>query len=99
MPWSGEEPSLNYAPGNERIPENWYTRAVGDEYTIPLFVSDLGALAQEHPELLDFGGNTGSVNSFAGLDVTNLTVSHFSLVSFINSPSNTSRLYIDQDLL
>ena len=71
---SGEEPSLTYTPGGERIPENWYTRAVDDEYTIPLFFDDFGSLVQQHPELANFGGNTGTVNSFAGLDVGDVSV-------------------------
>ncbi|MCJ1263364.1 hypothetical protein MMC22_003234 [Lobaria immixta] len=70
---SGPEDGLVYTQGNERIPENWYTRPVGDPYDIPYFLSDYKTQVQEHPELLAFGGNTGTVNSFTGLDVTNLT--------------------------
>lgn len=72
---SGPEDGLVYTPGNERIPENWYTRAVGDQYDVLRLLFDFKALVQEHPEILAFGGNTGTVNSFTGLDVTNLTVS------------------------
>ncbi len=79
---SGEEPNLAYSAGYERIPENWYTRAVNDKYTVPLFLSDFGTLAEEHPSLLNFGGNTGTVNSFAGLDVSNITVSDSQIPCF-----------------
>ncbi|KAL9033247.1 MAG: hypothetical protein Q9214_007606 [Letrouitia sp. 1 TL-2023] len=70
---TGPEDGLVYTPGNERIPENWYTRAVGDPYDVPFFDSDFQNLVQQHPELSAFGGNTGTVNSFTGLDITNLT--------------------------
>ena len=70
---TGDEGSFTYTPGNERIPEDWYRRAVGDEYTIPYYSLDLNAAALEHPEFLSVGGNTGKVNTFIGVDATNLT--------------------------
>ena len=70
-----DDSNLKYTPGAERIPENWYTRAVGDPYDTLFFDQDLSILVQQHPELLAFGGNTGTVNSFTGLDIQNLTVS------------------------
>lgn len=70
-----DDSNLEYTPGAERIPENWYTRAVGDPYDIPLLLQDISTLIEEHPELSAFGGNTGTVNSFTGLDIQNLTVS------------------------
>lgn len=70
-----DDSNLEYTPGTERIPENWYTRAVGDPYDIPSLLQDISTLIEEHPELLAFGGNTGTVNSFTGLDIQNLTVS------------------------
>lgn len=72
---TGSDSNLKYTPGTERIPENWYTRAVGDPYDGEVFQMNFKTLVQEHPELLAFGGNTGTVNSFTGLDVHNLTVS------------------------
>ena len=62
-----------YTPGWERIPDNWYTRAAGDEYTIPYFQTDLLAAAVQYPQFLDIGGNTGTVNSFTGVDLQDLT--------------------------
>ena len=70
---TGDEGSFKYTPGYERIPENWYKRAIGDEYTIPFFGLDLDAAALQHPEFLSVGGNTGTTNSFAGVDIQNLT--------------------------
>ena len=66
---------LIYTPGAEMIPENWYTRAVSDPYDVPFAAADLKTMISQHPETLAFGGNTGTVNSFTGIDVGDLTVS------------------------
>ncbi|KAJ4387394.1 hypothetical protein N0V93_007985 [Gnomoniopsis smithogilvyi] len=70
---SGSPGSFVYTPGNERIPDNWYRRAIGDEYTIPFFLLDVLAAAETYPEFISVGGNTGTVNSFAGVDLSQLT--------------------------
>lgn len=64
---------LQWTEGNERIPDNWYKRAIGDEYTIPYFNLDLTAAALEYPQFLDVGGNTGKPNSFTGVNLQDLT--------------------------
>ncbi|CAH0394596.1 unnamed protein product [Bemisia tabaci] len=69
--------NFKYEYGHERIPDNWYRRAVGDEYNIPFFLGDLEAAARKHPEFLSIGGNTGKVNSFVGVDPTNPSGSVF----------------------
>lgn len=76
-----DDRNLVYTPGAEQIPEDWYTRAVGDPYDIPFLLSDIATLIEQHPELGSFGGNTGTVNSFTGLDIQNLTVS-ISIIKF-----------------
>jgi hypothetical protein len=70
---TGSSGNFTWTEGYERIPENWYKRAIGDEYTIPFFFSDLLDAALEYPQFLSIGGNLGKVNSFAGVDITNLT--------------------------
>ncbi|MCJ1424428.1 hypothetical protein MMC29_002316 [Sticta canariensis] len=70
---SGPDNQLMYSPGNERIPENWYKRAANDLYTVPLLITDILNQFEQHPELVAFGGNTGTVNSFAGLNIADLT--------------------------
>lgn len=74
---TGESGSFTWTEGNERIPYNWYKRAIGDEYTIPFFLTDVIAAAEQYPQFLDIGGNTGKVNTFTELDVTNLTAGVF----------------------
>ena len=73
---------LTYTPGGERIPENWYTFAPETPYAAPAFLDDFATIIEQHPELLAFGGNTGTVNSFTGLDIQNLTVSSSTLFFF-----------------
>ncbi|KAH7341354.1 Chloroperoxidase [Rhizoctonia solani] len=68
---TGDSASLTHQAGHERIPENWYRRA--DDYDIPLISLDFDKLALEHPEFFSFGGNTGKPNSFAGVDIADLT--------------------------
>lgn len=70
---TGQPGSFVYTPGNERIPDNWYRRAIGDEYTIPFFNLDVLAAAQAYPEFISVGGNTGTTNSFTGVDLSDLT--------------------------
>jgi hypothetical protein len=70
---TGEDGNFKYTPGYERIPDNWYKRNLVDEYTIPYFQIDLTNMALQHPEFLSVGGNTGKVDTFAGIEPTDLT--------------------------
>lgn len=38
---TGESGNFVWTEGYERIPDNWYKRAIGDEYTIPFFLTDV----------------------------------------------------------
>ncbi|ORY86993.1 Chloroperoxidase [Protomyces lactucae-debilis] len=64
--------NLRYVEGNERIPDNWYKRAISNPYSIPAFTLDILRVAQYDPRTLNIGANTGTVNSFTGLDNANL---------------------------
>jgi hypothetical protein len=70
---TGSPGSFKWVEGHEKIPDNWYKRAIGDEYTIPYFNSDLLAAALKYPQFLSIGGNLGKTNSFAGIDIQDLT--------------------------
>ncbi|KAK4505134.1 hypothetical protein PRZ48_003097 [Zasmidium cellare] len=70
---TGQPGSYVANQGQEKIPANWYKRANAYPYTIPYFQADLLAAAALHPKFLNIGGNLGKTNSFAGIDVTNLT--------------------------
>ena len=70
-----EDGTLTYTPGHERIPDNWYRRPLGEvnEYTPESFAEDLVKIAAVAPEAVSVGGNTGTVNSFAGVDLGDIT--------------------------
>ncbi|PQE18747.1 hypothetical protein CJF32_00006490 [Rutstroemia sp. NJR-2017a WRK4] len=68
-----EDGNFVYRKGHERIPDNWYKRAIGDEYTIPGYLTDVLDYAEQYPRLLDIGGNTGKPNTFTPVDLGSLT--------------------------
>jgi hypothetical protein len=70
---TGNRDNFVWTEGYEKIPDNWYKRAIGDEYTLPFFLTDLLAAAAQYPKFLSVGGNTGKVNTFTGVNVQNLT--------------------------
>lgn len=71
---SGTDPGdFVHNVGQERIPENWYRRPSADQYSVADVFLDLLAGAEEYPNTLRIGGNTGTVNSFTGADLSNVT--------------------------
>jgi len=70
---TGESGNFQYTPGHERIPDNWYKRAIGDEYTVPYLSADSNVMLLKHLEFASVGGNTGKTNSFVGLAPEDLT--------------------------
>ncbi|KAL4899079.1 hypothetical protein BDW74DRAFT_184083 [Aspergillus multicolor] len=66
-----DEDGLTYTKGHERIPEGWHRRPV--DYGMLDLNVDLLGWAMKYPELASIGGNTGTVNSFTGIDVSDLT--------------------------
>jgi len=70
---SGEDGDFTYNRGHERIPDNWYTRNAGDAYSIAYLVADDLEMVLQHLDLESIGGNTGTVDSFTGLRIADLT--------------------------
>lgn len=70
---TGEPGSFKFTYGSERIPENWYRRPLSSPYGVLEFTADALWTIQQVPDLAAFGGNTGTVNSFVGLNVTDIT--------------------------
>jgi hypothetical protein len=62
---------LEYTYGHESIPQNWYRVPV--DWGFSGLFSDLIDWFIKYPELAGIGGNTGTVNSFTGLNVENIT--------------------------
>jgi hypothetical protein len=69
----GKNGAYNAVQGTEKIPKNWYRRAIEYPYDTDYFLADVINAAALHPKFLDVGGNTGTTNSFAGVDVKDLT--------------------------
>lgn len=69
----GTNGNYNAVQGTEQIPKNWYRRALEYPYEVDYFLADVVNAAALHPKFLDIGGNLGKTNSFAGVDVANLT--------------------------
>lgn len=80
---TGESGSFQYKEGHERIPDNWYKRAVGNDFTIAAFLLDLVNHGLKYPPLLSIGGNTGTVNSFTPVDLGSLTGGVFNSASLL----------------
>jgi hypothetical protein len=92
---SGSPGSFVYNFGQERIPENWYKRA-GGVYSYDLATTVLDVLENNamYPGIFSIGGNTGTVNSFAGVDMGNLTGGVYNLENL--SEGNNAACYILQ---
>ncbi|KUJ15136.1 Cloroperoxidase [Mollisia scopiformis] len=80
---TGESGNFTYNPGQERIPENWYKRAIGDEYSILFLETDTLYFASQYPNVLTVGGNTGTVNSFTPLNFDDLTGGVFNATTLL----------------
>ncbi|KAH7330403.1 Chloroperoxidase [Rhexocercosporidium sp. MPI-PUGE-AT-0058] len=76
---TGEPGSFVHNRGQKHIPENWYKRPALNAYNIPEVLADVFDNNAMHPGIVRFGGNTGTVNSFAGVDITDLTGGVFTL--------------------
>ncbi|KAH8201371.1 hypothetical protein TruAng_004454 [Truncatella angustata] len=70
--------------GWERIPDNWYRRPIGDDFSLVAFLLDVVEHSLEYPALLAIGGNTGTPNSFALVDVGNLTGGVYNSVNLLD---------------
>lgn len=70
---TGDDGDFTYTPGWERIPDNWYTRNIADPYDVPFLSADSLTMLLQHLEFGSIGGNTGTTNSFVGVDPAMLT--------------------------
>ncbi|KAF2123898.1 Cloroperoxidase [Dothidotthia symphoricarpi CBS 119687] len=63
--------NLEYRKGHETFPDNWYRKPI--EYGLVPLNLDLVNWILQYPVLGSIGGNTGTVNSFSGLDLHDIT--------------------------
>lgn len=66
-----EDGELVYKEGNERIPENWYR--ISADYGLVALNVDIVEWVLKNPSLASIGGNMGEVNTFAGLNMNDIT--------------------------
>jgi hypothetical protein len=69
----GEPGNFKWLPGQERVPEDWYRRPSYAPYEAQDVVGDVALGYLAYPKTLKFGGNTGKVNTFTGLNVADLS--------------------------
>ncbi|KAN0120082.1 Cloroperoxidase [Hyaloscypha variabilis] len=77
----GDEGDFTYNRGWESIPQNWYRRPV--DYGLVDLNLDIVSWVLKYPELGSIGGNTGTVNSFTGVDLGNVTGGVFNAESLL----------------
>ncbi|RWA09762.1 heme-thiolate peroxidase [Xylaria grammica] len=80
---TGDYPNFTITPGHERFPGNWYKRNPVDYYTIPYFIEDALAMDIQHLQFLSVGGNTGTTNSFVGVEPADLTNGVFNVANLL----------------
>ncbi|CAH0385206.1 unnamed protein product [Bemisia tabaci] len=90
---SGDDDNLIYTPGHERIPFNWYKRAIGDEVNAGTLVERILTVLPKYPQFFQIGGNTGKVDSFVGLDLANLTGNVYSLPTLLQGNNLVCFMY------
>lgn len=76
-----EDGELVYKEGWEQIPENWYRISV--DYGLVSLNLDLVAWLTAHPVLASIGGNLGKTNSFAGVNLEDVTGGVVNAVSLL----------------
>jgi hypothetical protein len=65
--------TLTYKYGYERIPSTYKRRHPANQWTLADIVAAVAQQAVAYPSTTGVGGNTGTVNSFAGIDLGDLT--------------------------
>ncbi|KAJ5054164.1 uncharacterized protein L3040_000446 [Drepanopeziza brunnea f. sp. 'multigermtubi'] len=80
---TGPEGAFKYTPGHERIPNNWYRRPSYNRLGIVNGFADLGVTAARFPELISIGGNTGTVNSFVGVNPKDISGGVFNATTLL----------------
>lgn len=82
-----------HSPGQERIPLNWYRRPTTNQYNLVEVVADLVISNAAYPGILRIGGNTGTTDSFTGVDLQDLTGGVFNSETLLDGNSGACFLY------
>ena len=86
---------LTWTPGYERIPDEWYRRPLGpvNEYSPASFAQDFVKMAATVPQAATVGGNTGKVNSFTGVDLSDITGGAYRTTDLLDPAKFTCYFY------
>jgi hypothetical protein len=89
---------LTYKYGYERIPgASFYKRHPLQQWTLEDIVAAVAQQVAAYPKTSGVGGNTGKVNSFAGIDVGDLSGGAFTSFSQLSDPEKLG-CFIQQNL-
>lgn len=78
---------LQYTYGHERIPDNWYRRADDDAWTLTDILISTAQQCASYPSNCQVGGNTGTVNSFSGVDLSDITGGLITAAADLSDPA------------
>lgn len=78
---------LIYKYGHERIPDNWYRRADDDAWTLDDILISTAQQCASYPTNCQVGGNTGTVNSFSGVNLGDITGGLVNSASDLSDPA------------
>lgn len=92
---TGDDDNLEWIPGQEQIPDQWYKRPVGSEYDIPDVFFDLIQGWAAYPDTFRFGGNTNGVNSYQGVDVATFSAGQYHGLSDLSEGNNLACLLFE----
>ena len=79
--------NLVFTYGHERIPDNWYRRADDDAWTLVDIGISTAQQCASYPSNCAVGGNTGTVNSFSGVDLGDITGGFINSVTDLSDPA------------
>jgi len=80
---TGEPGNFVHTRGHERIPLNWYRQPSANAHTLPEVFTDLITTNAGYPGTIRLGGNTGTVNSYTGVNSGDLTGGVFNGASLL----------------
>lgn len=78
--------NFTYTPGTERLLPTWVRRPLAATFGLDDIVLNLLQAASIDPNLISLGGNTGKVNSFAGVDLGDITGGAIHTRDVLNDP-------------
>lgn len=93
---TGDYPNFTWLPGQERIPDNWYKRTTTNEYNAVNVFMDLGVNFLAYPDSLRLGGNTNGVNTYAGVDLADLTGGLYNLTHLVDQSGQGGACFFAQ---